>query len=100
MLALPLFVDQLNNAVRLEECGYGYKVDVFDFKPDELRNGILKVLNDRELKEKMTKASRRIQNNNGLGIACDAMVQIIKKLEKCEKSIGLDAPREAFKTEV
>lgn len=100
MLALPLFVDQLNNAVRLEECGYGYKVDVFDFKPDELRNGILKVLNDHELKEKMAKASKRIQNDNGVSRACNAMVQLIKKFEKCEKSNGLNSMEYKAQTEV
>ena len=100
ILALPLFVDQLNNAVRLEERAYGYKVDVFDFKPDELRNGILKVLNDRELKEKMTRASRRMQNNNGLEIACDRLVQMLKKFEKCEKANGLNASAFKAQTEV
>lgn len=100
MLTLPLYVDQLNNSARLQELGLGYQVDVFDFKPDELRDGILKVLNDHELKAKMVKASSRIRNNNGLEIACDRLVQMleIKKPKNCEKTNGLNAS-EALKAQ-
>ena len=82
MLALPLFVDQLNNATRLEELGYGYKVDIFDFDAEKLKQGILKVLNDKELKDKMIRASKRIQKNNGIEIACDKLIEMIQVVQK------------------
>lgn len=82
LIFLNFTIDQLNNGTRLEELGYGYKVDIFDFDPEKLKEGINKVLNDEKLKQKMIEASKRIQNNNGIEIVCNRLIEMAQKGEK------------------
>ena len=94
------FLNQLNNGPRLEETGYGYYVDVFDFDANKLKEGILKVLNDKELKQKMLKASKRIKNNNGIELVCERLIKMANEIQKSDSKFSSIDSNQVVKTEV
>ena len=64
MIVLPLFGDQFDNAQRLQETGYGVRLDTYKFSAEELVGAIDKLLYDKELHQKLQNASHRILNDN------------------------------------
>ena len=66
MIVMPLFGDQNDNAQRVEEKGYGIRLNPYECTENELLNAIEKLLNDKELKEKLKKISERIQTENSI----------------------------------
>ncbi|KAH9401614.1 hypothetical protein TYRP_017012 [Tyrophagus putrescentiae] len=63
MLLLPLFGDQMDNAQRLHETGYGRRLDPYDFTADQLLSTIDQLLEDELLKAKLKVASKRLLSN-------------------------------------
>ncbi|OTF81719.1 hypothetical protein BLA29_009735, partial [Euroglyphus maynei] len=61
MLILPLYTDQLDNAQRVEECGYGHRIDTYRFTTTELNRMIDDILDDRMMAERCERAMLRIQ---------------------------------------
>ena len=61
MIILPLFADQFDNAQRVQEKGFGIRLNPFDCTEEELLNSIEKLLNDNELKKKLRQAVERIE---------------------------------------
>ena len=66
MIVMPLFVDQYDNAQRVHEKGFGIRLDAYRCTEEELLNAIKKLLNDKELNEKMRKISERIQSDKSI----------------------------------
>jgi len=64
MIVLPLFVDQLDNAQRLEETGYGIQFQPYHVTQEELLAGIEKLLGDELLERRMREISKRMQASN------------------------------------
>ena len=46
MIVLPLFWDQYDNAQRVDELGFGVRLDTYGFEDDELRGAIDRLLGD------------------------------------------------------
>ena len=78
MIIMPLFSDQYDNAQRIVEKEFGMRLDPY-CSGDELINAIDTMLNDDELKERMHKASMRIQNESN----DDKLAQLIESVVKC-----------------
>ena len=49
MIVLPLFWDQVDNAQRVDETGFGRRLSTYDFRDEELTDAIDELLDDRAL---------------------------------------------------
>ena len=79
---MPLFYDQYDNAQRVQEKNFGVRVEPYSFKDEELVRAIDQVLNDKELKQKLTKASERIRASKSKEKACVEMEKVAEKFRK------------------
>jgi UDP:flavonoid glycosyltransferase YjiC (YdhE family) len=57
MVVLPLFWDQYDNAQRLDETGYGIRLDTYAHRPERLPGAINELLADQRLAERSVKVS-------------------------------------------
>ena len=77
MILLPIFGDQFDNGTRLQETGYGVKLDTYKFKDEQLINAIDSLLNDTELHQKLVKISQRILTSNRHEELADKIEQLL-----------------------
>ena len=78
MIVVPIFADQFDNAQRVDECGFGKKINAYHCTEKELLDAIQFVLHDENIKRNMKLASERIkkdQINNHQKI-----VQLVEKV--------------------
>jgi MGT family glycosyltransferase len=71
MVLLPIFWDQHDNARRIDETGFGIRVDTYTHEPDDLRRAIAKLLDDGALADRLAQTSRRLQAARGTELAAD-----------------------------
>ena len=71
MIVLPLFWDQVDNAQRVDEIGFGRRFPAYDFADDELLGAIDAMLSDRALHDRMDAMSARIKGTSGTTQAAD-----------------------------
>jgi UDP:flavonoid glycosyltransferase YjiC (YdhE family) len=76
MVVLPLFWDQVDNAQRVEETGFGRRLATYDFRDEELTDAIDELLADRELAARLVAMSRRIQASGGTIHAADLIERL------------------------
>lgn len=79
MVVLPLFADQFDNAQRLEETGFGARIDAYNFTEKDICEAIDKLLYNEELKVKIEAASKRIQTT-------DRHLELALKMEEIGKA--------------
>uniref|UniRef100_A0AAN0LHV3 UDP-glycosyltransferase n=1 Tax=Polyphagotarsonemus latus TaxID=1204166 RepID=A0AAN0LHV3_9ACAR len=77
-IIFPMIGDQLNNAKRIEETGFGYRMDLMNYTQEELKYKINKILSDESLIEKNKKAGERIRNEKSLEKAVKIFYESIK----------------------
>jgi UDP:flavonoid glycosyltransferase YjiC (YdhE family) len=65
MIVLPLFWDQVDNAQRVDETGFGRRFAAYDFADEEFLGAIDALLADRALHERMAAMSDRIKGTSG-----------------------------------
>jgi UDP:flavonoid glycosyltransferase YjiC (YdhE family) len=70
-VALPVSWDQHDNARRLEETGYGMRLDPHSHTPDELRAAIDGLLGDEEFAQRLEGISTRLQASPGTQLAAN-----------------------------
>ena len=78
MVVLPLFWDQYDNAQRIDETGYGRRLDTYAHEPDELRDAIAALLADEELRARLATTSRRLQGVRGTERAADLIESLVE----------------------
>ena len=61
MIVLPLFWDQVDNAQRVDETGFGRRLSTYDFRDEELTDAIDELLADRALAARLAAMSARIK---------------------------------------
>jgi UDP:flavonoid glycosyltransferase YjiC (YdhE family) len=71
MVVLPLFWDQVDNAQRIHELGFGRRLDTYGFEPRELTGAVDELLADEALATRLAAMSRRIQAQPGRVRAAD-----------------------------
>jgi UDP:flavonoid glycosyltransferase YjiC (YdhE family) len=76
MVVLPLFWDQYDNAQRMQETGFGRRLDTYGHEPEELTDAIDELLEDAELAGRLGKLSRRLQQNPGTVRAADLIERV------------------------
>lgn len=60
MLIMPLYTDQYDNAQRIEERGFGRRIDAYHFTSNEINAKIDQILDDHEMRKRCERARDRI----------------------------------------
>ena len=76
MIVLPLFWDQYDNAQRVDETGYGVRLDTYGFSDAELHSAIDRLLGDDALRAKLEADGAAIRAADGVRVAADAIEKI------------------------
>jgi MGT family glycosyltransferase len=76
MIVLPLFWDQVDNAQRVDETGFGRRLATYDFADGELTGAIDSLLTDAALADRLAVMSRRIQASSGTVRAADLIERV------------------------
>ena len=76
MIVLPLFWDQVDNAQRVDETGFGRRLSTYGFEDTELTGAIDSLLGDTSLRERMASMSARIKASSGTVRAADLVERV------------------------
>jgi UDP:flavonoid glycosyltransferase YjiC (YdhE family) len=71
MIVLPLFWDQYDNAQRVQELGFGRRLDTYAFEERELHEALGRLLGDVALRERMERGGEEIRRRDGKTRAAD-----------------------------
>ena len=77
MIVLPLFWDQVDNAQRVDETGFGRRLATYDFRDEELTGAIDELLADTALRSRMASISARMQSSAGTLRAADLIERLV-----------------------
>jgi MGT family glycosyltransferase len=80
MIVLPLFWDQYDNAQRVDELGYGVRLDTYGHEPDELRAAVDRLLTDDRMRDRLAPISERLQRSPGTTKAADLLERLAADL--------------------
>ena len=78
MVVLPVFWDQHDNAQRIDETGYGKRLDTYAHEPGELTAAIDALLGDGALRTRLAAVSQRLKANPGTTRAADLLEQLAR----------------------
>jgi MGT family glycosyltransferase len=78
MVVLPLFWDQHDNAQRLDETGFGVRLDTYGHSPEELAAALDRLIGDEELAARLATASARLRQARGTECAADLIEAAIE----------------------
>jgi MGT family glycosyltransferase len=76
MIVLPLFWDQYDNAQRVDETGFGVRLDTYRFTDDELSGAVDRLLADTALRSRMSTIAAGIQGRSGTQRAADLIEHV------------------------
>jgi UDP:flavonoid glycosyltransferase YjiC (YdhE family) len=76
MVVLPLFWDQVDNAQRVDELGFGVRLPAYDFEDDELTGAVDRLLGDATLKTRLAATSTRLKSSPGTVRAADRIESV------------------------
>ncbi len=76
MVVLPLFWDQVDNAQRVDETGFGRRLPTYDFRDEELTGAIDELLGDAALRDRMARIAARMQAAAGTARAADLIERV------------------------
>ncbi|MBA2946528.1 glycosyltransferase [Streptomyces himalayensis] len=71
MVLLPLFWDQYDNAQRMDELGFGVRLDTYRFTDGELTGTVERLLADHTLRKRLADVGGEIRRRDGLRRAAD-----------------------------
>ena len=78
MVVLPLFWDQVDNAQRVEETGFGVRLSTYGFADADLIGAVDRLLADTPLRTRMAAAAARYQADPGTVRAADRIEQVAR----------------------
>jgi len=73
MVVLPLFWDQYDNAQRIDELGFGVRLETYGFVDEELTTAIDGLLEDEVLRASLDALGGLIRGTDGVGLAADLL---------------------------
>jgi len=76
MIVLPLFWDQVDNAQRVDETGFGRRLSTYGFRDEELTDAIDELLADDGLAVRLAAMSARIKSTSGTVRAADLIERV------------------------
>jgi MGT family glycosyltransferase len=77
MIALPLFWDQYDNAQRVDETGYGIRLDTYRFTDEEMHGAIERLLGDTALRQRTADLGAVIRSRSGTRLAADLLERLV-----------------------
>jgi MGT family glycosyltransferase len=77
MVILPIFWDQHDNAQRIDETGFGIRLDTYRHDGDQLSGAIERLLSDDDLDERLSSLSAQLQALPGTERAADLVEQVL-----------------------
>jgi MGT family glycosyltransferase len=78
MVVLPLFWDQVDNAQRIAETGFGARLPAYSVEPEELTAAIDRLLTDAPLAARLKVLAARLQANPGTVRAADLVERLAR----------------------
>jgi len=78
MVVLPLFWDQYDNAQRVDETGFGVRLDTYGHAPEALLGAVERLRGDAALARRLEAASRRLRAARGTVRAADLIEQVVR----------------------
>jgi MGT family glycosyltransferase len=79
MVVLPLFWDQYDNAQRVDELGFGVRLDTYGFEDERLRAAVDSLLANTELRERMAANGATIRERDGKRRAADLIESLARR---------------------
>lgn len=76
LIVLPLFWDQYENAQRIDELGFGVRLDTYAFADDELTDAVDRLLADAPLRRRLADVGAAIRARNGLRVGADVIERV------------------------
>jgi UDP:flavonoid glycosyltransferase YjiC (YdhE family) len=78
MVVLPLFWDQVDNAQRIDETGFGVRLSSYGFEDDELTGAVDRLLADSALRDRMAADAKRLQASPGAVRAAELIERVAR----------------------
>jgi UDP:flavonoid glycosyltransferase YjiC (YdhE family) len=78
MIVLPLFWDQVDNAQRVDETGFGRRLQTYAFRDEELTDAIDELLADGALATRLATMSARIRSSSGTTRAAELIERVAR----------------------
>lgn len=79
MVALPIFWDQHDNAQRIDEAGFGVRLDTYRFTDEQMIGAVDRLAADDEVRSRMQQISRRLQAGAGRDRAATLIEQVARE---------------------
>jgi UDP:flavonoid glycosyltransferase YjiC (YdhE family) len=79
MIVLPLSGDQFDNAQIIQERKFGLRLDPYECTHEELLSAVDNLVYDKQLAERLTVVSKRIQNSRSNERAADVVENVLLK---------------------
>ena len=76
MIVLPLFWDQVDNAQRVDEMGFGKRLATYEFEDAELLGAVEALLADTVLRQRLAAVSARMRRADGTTRAADLVERL------------------------
>jgi UDP:flavonoid glycosyltransferase YjiC (YdhE family) len=76
LIVLPLFWDQYENAQRIDELGFGIRLDTYGFADHELTDAVDRLLADTELRQRLDEIGAAIRGRDGLRLGADVIERV------------------------
>ncbi|TRW79685.1 glycosyl transferase [Mycolicibacterium sp. 018/SC-01/001] len=76
LIVLPLFWDQYENAQRVDELGFGVRLDTYGFTDGELTDAVERLLADTTLRDRLAGLGAQIRARDGLRRGADVIEQV------------------------
>jgi UDP:flavonoid glycosyltransferase YjiC (YdhE family) len=76
MIVLPLFWDQYENAQRIDELGFGVRLNTYGFADTELTDAVDRLLADTALRAQLADMGAAIRARDGLRTGADAIERV------------------------
>ncbi|MET0900731.1 MAG: nucleotide disphospho-sugar-binding domain-containing protein [Mycobacterium sp.] len=73
LIVLPLFWDQYENAQRVDELGFGIRLDTYAFADAELTGAVDRLLADADLRNRLADIGAAIRARDGLRVGADVI---------------------------
>ncbi|KAH7636897.1 hypothetical protein HUG17_7103 [Dermatophagoides farinae] len=80
MLVMPLFGDQFDNAQRIQEKGFGYRINSHHYVDNELIEMIHTILDDKKMIEKCCQAGERLRRSDSKQKACEKIELLLQRI--------------------
>ena len=76
MIAMPVFWDQYDNAQRIDEAGFGVRLDTYAFEPADMASAIDRLLADGAVRDRLSAMAARLQASPGTVKAADLIERL------------------------